>query len=209
MYNTDLPNRAELPTTRQLVRSTLIALAAAIALLFTVVLPAEYGIDPTGIGRALGLAEMGEIKTQLAAEAEADRLKDAEREQELAPAPRSALDRVLAALWIGSAKAQTATRKDEVTFTLKPAQGIEIKLVMQNGAQASYTWTATDAVNYDLHGDGGGKETSYQKDRGVKSDQGVLKAAFDGNHGWFWRNRTSKDVTITLKTDGAYSAVKR
>lgn len=80
---------------------------------------------------------------------------------------------------------------------------------MKEGAQVAYTWTATDAVNYDLHGDGGGKETSYKKDRGVKGDQGLLKAGFDGNHGWFWRNRTRKDVTITLRTDGAYSAVKR
>ncbi|MBP1886504.1 hypothetical protein [Sinorhizobium mexicanum] len=24
--------------------------------------------------------------------------------------------------------------------------------------------------------------------------------AFDGNHGWFWRNRTSEPATVTLKT---------
>ena len=63
----------DLPTSRQLVRSTLVALAVAALLLVTVVLPAEYGIDPTGIGRLTGLAEMGEIKSQLAEEAEADR----------------------------------------------------------------------------------------------------------------------------------------
>ena len=40
MYNTDLPNRAELPSTRQLIRSTVIALVAASALLTTTVLPA-------------------------------------------------------------------------------------------------------------------------------------------------------------------------
>ena len=57
MYNTDLPNRAELPSSRQLLRSTAIALVAAGALLITTVLPAEYGIDPTGMGRALGLTQ--------------------------------------------------------------------------------------------------------------------------------------------------------
>ena len=36
--------------------------------------PSEYGIDPTGLGGLLGLAEMGEIKSQLAEEAEADLL---------------------------------------------------------------------------------------------------------------------------------------
>ncbi|MDN3685963.1 hypothetical protein QW180_30055 [Vibrio sinaloensis] len=77
MYNTDMPSRAELPTTKQLVRSTFIALVTAIVLLITVILPAEYAIDPTGMGRALGLAEMGEIKAQLAQEAEEDQANSA------------------------------------------------------------------------------------------------------------------------------------
>ena len=34
-------------------------------------------------------------------------------------------------------------------------------------------------------------------------------ATYDGSHGWFWRNRGSKAVTITLKTSGAYSEIKR
>ncbi len=61
MYNADLPTRAELPTTKQLVRSTLIAVGAAIVILVTAVLPAEYAIDPTGVGRVFGLTQMGEI----------------------------------------------------------------------------------------------------------------------------------------------------
>jgi hypothetical protein len=73
MYNTDLPTRAELPSTGKLFRSTLVAAVVAAALLVTVVLPAEYAIDPTGAGRLLGLTEMGEIKQQLAEEAELDR----------------------------------------------------------------------------------------------------------------------------------------
>ncbi|PKL97106.1 MAG: transmembrane anchor protein, partial [Gammaproteobacteria bacterium HGW-Gammaproteobacteria-9] len=32
---------------------------------------------------------------------------------------------------------------------------------------------------------------------------------FDGTHGWFWRNRSNSDVTITLKTKGEYLSVKR
>lgn len=73
MYNTDLPTRAELPSTGKLIRSTLVAAVVAVALLVSVVLPAEYAIDPTGVGRLLGLTEMGEIKSQLAEEAELDR----------------------------------------------------------------------------------------------------------------------------------------
>lgn len=59
MYNSDMPNRAELPTTKQLIRSTLLALVGASLLLITVVLPAEYAIDPTGVGRVIGLTDMG------------------------------------------------------------------------------------------------------------------------------------------------------
>ena len=73
MYNTDLPTRAELPSTGKLIRSTLVAAVVAAGLLVTVVLPAEYAIDPTGAGRLVGLTEMGEIKQQLAEEAELDR----------------------------------------------------------------------------------------------------------------------------------------
>ncbi|MEX0302817.1 MAG: transmembrane anchor protein, partial [Leisingera sp.] len=72
MHNADKPKPEDLPTPEKLVKSTLIAAASAAAILVTVVLPSEYAIDPTGIGRLLGLTGMGEIKNQLAEEAEAD-----------------------------------------------------------------------------------------------------------------------------------------
>ena len=72
MYNSDTPSQAELPSSNQLIKSTILAAIAAIVILFTVVLPAEYGIDPTGVGKLLRLTEMGQIKQQLAEEAAAD-----------------------------------------------------------------------------------------------------------------------------------------
>ena len=72
MYNTNVPPQSDLPTSSQLRRSTVIALVAATVILVTVVLPAEYAIDPTRIGRILGLTEMGEIKAQLAQAAAID-----------------------------------------------------------------------------------------------------------------------------------------
>ena len=74
MHNAHYPQESELPTNKQLITSTLAALAVAGALLVTCVLPAEYGIDPTGIGKTLGLTKMGEIKTQLGAEAATETL---------------------------------------------------------------------------------------------------------------------------------------
>jgi hypothetical protein len=210
MYNSDTPTRAELPTSAQLLKSTIIAIVAAIAILVAIVLPSEYGIDPTGAGRVLGLTEMGEIKSQLAEEAEADRIRD---QQNAVPTDAqqgsSLLDRIYAEFLVGTAHAQE-TRTDEMSVTLAPGEGAEIKLVMVKGAQANYAWTANGAVvNFDTHGDGGGENISYEKGRGVAEDEGVLEAAFDGNHGWFWRNRTDAPVTVTLKTSGAYSDIKR
>ena len=216
MYNSDLPSQAELPSTRQLIRSTIAALAAAIAILVAIVLPAEYAIDPTGIGKALGLAEMGKIKGQLAEEAARDRAMDQEAPVPAAPAASNKSSGlwkdVVALLLIGPAAAEepVPARTDETVVTLKPGEGAEVKLVMPKGAKVTYDWTvAGGVVNYDLHGDGNGNATSYAKDRGVPGAQGVLEAAFDGNHGWFWRNRGKADVTVTLRTKGAYSEIKR
>jgi hypothetical protein len=210
MYNTDIPSRAELPTTSQLIRSTVVAILAAAAILVTIVLPAEYAIDPTGIGRLIGLAEMGEIKAQLAEEAEQDRIRDRQKEQSAPGVEKrsSLLDR-LAGFAIGTAQAQAA-RKDEMAVTLKPNEGVEVKLAMKKGAKANFVWTASGGVvNFDMHGDVGGKETSYEKGRGVAEQKGVLEAGGDGMHGWFWRNRGKASVTVTLKVDGDFSAIKR
>ena len=222
MYNTDIPTRAELPTTAQLLRSTAIAAVSAVAILVTIVLPAEYAIDPTGIGRMLKLTEMGEIKTQLAAEAEADRIKDSQTPPaQPAPDQRSSLlGTILAGLFVSPAQAgervqltqAAASRSDETVFTLKPTDGVEYKLTMKAGAKVDFAWTAKDGVvNYDMHGTpgAGAKEKSYKAGRGSAGEQGVLTAEFDGSHGWFWRNRGKQDVMITLKTTGAYGEIKR
>lgn len=202
MHNASIPSHVELPSSRQLVRSTLIAVAAAGAILVAVVLPAEYGVDPTGAGDILGLTEMGQIKTQLAAEADADQAAD------VAAAPTSAP--AVAPLPTSTPTATVASRSDAMTVTLTPGEGAEVKLSMNQGAKANYGWTVSGGtVNFDLHADGGGRSTRYEQGRSVPAAQGVLEAAFDGNHGWFWRNRGDSPVTVTLRTNGAYSEIKR
>lgn len=213
MYNTDMPTRAELPSTGQLLKSTAIALVAAATLLATVVLPSEYAVDPTGIGRKLGLTQMGEIKRQLADEAAQDRAKNS------APAPTSdtrssLMGRIFAELVIGTAHAQAApaTRTDETVIVLKPTEGAEYKIELPKGRSIQFSWKAEGGpINYEMHGSpaGGGKEQSYRTARGVSADQGDLSAGFDGSHGWFFRNRGSAPVTVRLTTTGAYTAIKK
>lgn len=229
------PTPDELPTSGQLVRSTIIAAATAAVLLVTVVLPAEYGIDPTGVGRLVGLTEMGEIKASLAEEAAEDERAARERQPQPAPDRRSDASGpflpALLDLLVPPAAAATlppgipagairaalpvaeAAKSDETTVTLRPGEGAEVKLDMRKGAKATFAWKAEGGVvNFDTHGephDAPSDTLSYEKGRGVAGDEGVLEAAFDGNHGWFWRNRGKEPVTIRLRTSGDYLAVKR
>ncbi|MBN9373589.1 transmembrane anchor protein [Hydrogenophaga sp.] len=233
MYNSNVPSRAELPSSQQLLRSTVIAAVVAIVLLVTVVFPAEYGKDWTGIGRVLGLTEMGEIKADLAREAAADaaaaaRQREDEHTRQHASgqahgheesAPSAPMPRAEGATPPATAPVATTPAmgtgapsgwRDELTASLKPGEGIEIKLVMKEGEKASFAWTVEGGVvNYDTHGDGPGRSISYVKGRGVPADEGDLVAAFTGNHGWFWRNRGKEDVKLVLRTGGQYSAIKR
>jgi len=202
MFNAEKPSLEELPSSAQLLRSAILAAAAAAAILVAVVLPAEYGIDPTGAGRALGLAEMGEIKQELAEEEKKDRQTDGRTSGRF-----GALD-AFVGLFISKAQA-AETWRDTVTFTLKPGAAAEVKLAMAEGDAARYAWTAEGGrINFDLHAHGGGQSVTYEKGRGKTDGDGSFTAPFPGDHGWFWRNRDEQNVTITLKLSGSYSKLK-
>lgn len=211
MFNSNAPSKDDLPTSRQRAISTVIAAASAAVILFTIVLPSEYGIDPTGAGRVLGLAEMGEIKTQLAEEAEADRLQtiEAPATQELPKDQGSALMETISSFFIASAHAEEMW-KEQMTVTLAPGESTEIKLSMKSSAKATYSWTAEGGtLNYDLHADGDSSTTSYKKGRAQPGDEGEFEAAFDGWRGWFWRNRSAEPVKLTIKASGDFAEMKR
>ncbi len=215
MFNTPLPTVNELPSTRKLVRSTVIALLTAVGLLVTVVMPSEYAVDPTGVGRALGLTQMGELKIILAQEALADAAPPQAAAPAPAPAPQVAQVQPIAKPVAQPAPTPTSALKtNQMSVTLKPGEGTEIKLEVLKGKSVSYEWTAVGGpVNFDTHGEPYNGEKgyfhSYSKGKQVKSDKGEFTAIFDGTHGWFWRNRSNNDVTIALKTTGDYLSVKQ
>jgi len=212
MYNANRPAKADLPSTGQLLKSTGIAAVVASALLVTVVLPAEYGVDPTRIGSVFGLTEMGRIKRQLAEEAAADAAADAAAidATPMSTAPAAPPVAPTATTPAPAPAAPGAPRTDETVLTLQPDQGAEIKLVMEEGATARFTWTSSGGkINFDTHADRPGVSYHGYGKGSSQREEGVLTAAFTGSHGWFWRNRTGAPVTITLKTEGAYTEVKR
>lgn len=209
MYNSQMPTADELPSSRQLVRSTILAAAVAGGILVTLVLPAEYAIDPLGLGRVLGLTQMGEIKVQLAEEAA----------QEGASNRAVPLRATSAAAEIESAASSTpvskaAARTDVLKIALAPGEGAEIKVTAVEGTRIGFSWTVEGGrVNYDAHGDPvdapRGFYHGYGKGKQSSGEEGTLVAAFNGSHGWFWRNRSEKPVTVTLRTEGQYAAIKR
>lgn len=90
MYNANKPTNEDLPSTGKLIKSTILAAIAAGVLLVTVVMPSEYGIDPTGVGKILRLTDMGEIKTELAQEAEADAVAHSPQADDVTPESEAA-----------------------------------------------------------------------------------------------------------------------
>lgn len=213
MFNTQKPDLAALPTTSRLLRSTAIAVGVAATLLVTVVLPAEYAVDPTGIGRLLGLTEMGTVKMAIAREAEQEASAAAAASAPMitaqaSPAPAAAAPAPVQAS--APPEQASAGKAEEMTLTLAPGQGVEIKAKMRKGASVTYVWvTDGPKLNFDTHGDGAGiSYHGYGKGSESRSE-GVLTAAFDGSHGWFWRNRADKPVTVTVKVSGDFDGLKR
>ena len=65
-----------LSATAKFIKFTILVVVVVGVLLVTVVMPSQYGTDPTGIGRVLGLTQMGEAKMQLAEQAAADAMAE-------------------------------------------------------------------------------------------------------------------------------------
>lgn len=179
-----------------------IALAAAAAMLvagvvlMAAILPAEYGVDPLGTGKALGLTSLAQANEPEAGAAAAG---------EGAASPES-----LEPVRPGANNAQTVPLKqDTVLFELGPREGIEYKYRMEKGASMVYSWTSTGRVNFDFHGEPRGAPQgyaeSYQMGEG-QSASGSFFAPTPGIHGWFWENLTNNPITVKLTSTGFYES---
>jgi hypothetical protein len=210
MYNAEIPKDIELPSSKKLIKSTAIAAVSAVVVLVTCVMPAEYAIDPTGIGKVLGLTKMGEIKQSLAEESvngiNAQQVVNSAEQMSVETSTQTAIDNVQMTM--------PAINKESISIELKPGQATEVKLTMPQSASVNFDWKAVGGgLNYDTHGDPvnapKGFYHGYGKGKNETTQQGVLKAAFDGKHGWFWRNRTENPVTVTLLVEGQFSEMKK
>jgi hypothetical protein len=181
-----------LPTKRELVRATLIAVAVAGTVLATTVLPAEYGIDPLGTGRALGLDKLS--------------ASSIESVQIVPSANATALERT------ALSRADTQLRRDTLTVVVPAYDGIELKADMKAGQSLAFDWHTDSAALYtDMHGEppnpAENEFTSYWKEKEQSSGRGTLVAPFDGTHGWYWQNNTENPVTVTVDASGFYQDI--
>lgn len=197
--NTSSPTSA-LPTTAHaspaaLIKATVAAVGAAALVLVLFVLPAEAGVDPTGLGSKLGITGMGMAAEQISTEVEIS-------DEAPAVPSRSSIENV--GEW----------RQDEMAIELPPHSGSEIKAHMASGDSFIFAWTSIGGpVKVDMHGEPiGAKEdefTSYWEERQVTSGQGHFTAPFDGTHGWYWRNKGDTPVTVKVRVSGYYKDLFR
>lgn len=184
-------------STPQLLKATVAALAAAGAILLTAVLPAEYGIDPTGIGKALGLTALHTPATESTAAAATPE-----------PVASAAADPAASVI-----QQPTPFQNGEMTLTLQANEGAEIKAQMRAGEAFVFSWVSVGGpVNFDMHGEkpyDGDNFSSYWKDREKSEGHGSFTAPFDGSQGWYWKNKGARPVTITLKVSGYFERLYR
>ena len=108
----------------------------------------------------------------------------------------------------------TALRSDEMSVSLQPGEGAEIKADMQQGQHLVFSWTAHGGVvSFDMHGERAGAAnddfTSYWKGRDQHEAHGAFEAPFTGRHGWYWRNRGDKVLVVKVRTSGFYERLYR
>jgi hypothetical protein len=198
------PYEIEPPSARKLLLSVAIAIAGAALVLVVVVLPAEYGIDPTGVGKALGLAQMSsgtrtiEIVDVIGGN-ETIREIEVPDSGDPVPLPNPAV----------SQDESHAPRTQTLQITLPPDQKTEIKAQLEQSKAILYSWTIDRGEVYvDFHGHnpeiGDNFWVRYKEQADATRGSGSLVAPFAGEHGWFWQNNNDFPIVITLTVTGYY-----
>ena len=182
---------------------------ALISVLF--VMPAEYGVDPTGIGEKIGLTQLAGVSAPTI-DAAPRVVQGAFPE---APEEFDYYDpEVLGDPF--SRTHGTPFRSDRIEVPIDEFEQVEVKAVMKQGDAFVYTWRLVegDTVYTDFHAD------PHQVDqfppeywiRYLESESngesGSLVAPFDGNHGWYWLNIEENPIRIELEVHGYYESVE-
>jgi hypothetical protein len=170
---------------RRLLVSTLVAALAAAAILVAFVLPAEYAIDPLGIGRLVGLDALGTSKASKPIT------------EVMHAHPRK--------YYSGNITIDVSGREElEYKATLAAGEPMLYSWRVQGGP-----------VYFEFHGEPtegkwpAGFYRSYEIQQRASESHGSFIAPFTGQHGWYWRNLSDEPAIITLQASGYYSRLGR
>lgn len=202
-------NTSPLPplTPRRLLASLAVALVVAAVILVMLVLPAEYGIDPTRMGSLLGLTHMA---TPVRTITLTDNIGGNEKVTTIAiPAAGQPTPLPNPAVFQDEA---TAPQTRTLQVVLPPEKETEIKVKMQAGKVVLFSWNAgSDKVYVDYHGHdpaiGGEFFVRYKEEQESAGGNGSLTAPFNGEHGWYWLNFNDHPVTVSLTVTGYFDDV--
>lgn len=154
----------------------------AAVVLVTVVLPAEYGVDPVGTGRPLGLLDLYNASTVAA--------------PPITPPAGGPLF-----------PQPSAFRLDSRTLVVPSLGRLEFKYELAKGASMTYSWRATAPIDFDFHTEVAGRPNAsdtFERGEAAQS-HGFYTAPYDGIHGWYWENLNDTDVTVSLEAAGTFS----
>lgn len=161
----------------KLLKYTLFSFIFAVIALITVILPAEYNIDPTGVGGALGLTVFNNT--------------NATATNSASPTTETAID-VTETIEV----IVPAGRGIEYKFIMKEYQKLTYEWI-----------TDGSALFFDLHGEPKGDTTGYFESYAIATlaeMKGSFTAPFAGSHGWYWKNTSDFPVTVQLIVNGEY-----
>ncbi len=165
-----------------LIQALVIALFIAIVALLTMILPAEYNIDPLGLGKALGL-------TQLSEEATESRIIKSK-----VPAKTTA----------------SGFQNDETVIEVPAGKGLEYKFYLEQYKSLTYSWkTDGSEIYFDMHGEPKDDTSGYFENyviANASESEGTITTPFTGTHGWYFKNNSDQPIKITLITQGVYQA---
>lgn len=184
-------------------------IAAAVGggtLLVVVVLPAEYGIDPTGLGNTLGL-------TAMALEATAGAPFDGVLEFNIGDYDPTA-ERIDMSVQGLIHQEDAPFQTEVINIVIEDFGELEYKFIMPADTTFVYSWEVLDAVGdgvyYDFHGHPSsadaanypdGFEMAYARGEGT-TQHGSFTAPFPGYHGFYFMNIEEGPITVRLTVSG-------
>lgn len=196
-----IPDGAAAASKRELALGAGIAATIAGVILTVAVLPAEYGIDPSGIGKALGLTALHNSPGAVT-KSNSNGIVAAAVAAPVVSSPVTLASRQV-----------TPYRADTRQITLQPGEGLEFKTRLEKGAALIYSWKTQqgEKINHEFHGEPLHAKAdvyeSYILEKQVSESRGVLIASFAGTHGWYWKNKNTTPVTLTLSASGFYADI--